>query len=143
MLTVFIRAFTWKPARFAIAGAVGFLVDAAVLQCLIWIAHLDLFTGRVFSFLSAVTVTWILNRHATFLAGKRSALALLYEWVRYLVASMSGGFANYGAYAGCIIFFNTIRNHPVLAVGIGSVAGMTVNYFAYMHFVFDGTHRED
>src|SRR6185437_12886929 len=53
--------------RFALAGVVGFVVDAAVLYALLALG-LGYYLGRVFSFLAAAFTTWQINRRHTFAA---------------------------------------------------------------------------
>ena len=51
---------------FAIGGAIGFVVDAGILQLLVVGLAWDRYTGRLISFLFAATATWIFNRHLHF-----------------------------------------------------------------------------
>ncbi len=111
---------------FCIAGGIGFVVDATVVQALVSLAGGDPYVSRLASFLCAATATWLFNRHYTF-AGHRH-YSLLGEWARYLLA-MSGGFAvNYGTYAALLLAFPLVHQYPVIGVAAGSLAGMAVNY---------------
>jgi len=120
--------------RFAIAGAVGFAVDASVLHCLsIWLGVAPML-GRVFSFLCASFVTWQLNRRYAFSPTKRRASFA--EWLRYLWASAIGASVNYAVFSLLVLASAAFASFPTLAVAAGSLAGMTVNFALYKSMVF-------
>jgi len=119
---------------FGIGGAIGFVVDAGILQVLVVGLAWDRYTGRLISFLFAATATWIFNRHFTFHGPRRHSL--FGEWTRYVVA-MSGGFAcNYAAYSALVYFYNIDRHALILAVAAGSIAGMGVNFVGSRYWVY-------
>jgi putative flippase GtrA len=122
-------------ARFAIAGVAGLAVDVAVLYLALALG-LGFYAGRVVSFLCAVYATWQINRRYTFAAV--DAVAPWRQWWRYLAAMMGGGLVNYTAYSAVIAFGP--RAAPWLtvavAVAIGSLAGMAVNFAGARLFVF-------
>jgi putative flippase GtrA len=130
-----------KLIWFVLVGGAGFLVDAAVLQVLVFGFGLNVFLARLFSFVTAASVTWTANRALTFSAPSRPWRALSAEWLRYLLTSLGGAAVNYGAFAIAISSAPTVRSYPVIAVAIGSVAGMCVNYALYARVVFR-TNRE-
>ena len=115
------------------AGAVGFLVDSGVLY-LGTVAGLGHFVGRALSFLCAVWVTWRINRRFTFAAErKQSAWA---EWWSYLTAMSAGGIVNYAAYGVAVLYLPPSAASLLVAVAIGSVSGMIVNYTTARLWVF-------
>jgi len=119
--------------RFAIAGALGFVTDAGVLYGALKLGA-GPYEGRLLSFLCAVYITWQFNRRFTFLGGKpRSAWR---EWCEYLGAMAFGGACNYAAYAAAITYIPLGKATPIVAVAIGSVAGMFVNFISAKKFVF-------
>ena len=125
-------------AMFGVAGTLGFIVDAGVLQLLVSGLAWDRYTGRLISFLCAATTTWIFNRHYTFRGHRRHSLHG--EWARYIFA-MSGGFAcNFAAYSALVLWFNIDRQWLVLAVAAGSIAGLGVNFVASRYWVFRKAH---
>ena len=125
----------WRTATFAFSGGMGFLVDAGILQLLAGVFGVQVHFARLVSFLVAVTVTWQINRNLTFAnEGRRGSL--LREWLSYLASSLLGGATNYGAFALSIYLSGYIREHLVIGVAIGSLAGMLVNYTLYSRFVF-------
>jgi putative flippase GtrA len=118
--------------RFGLVGTIGFLVDASVLRLVVAFLGLNLYVGRVVSFLVAATVTWALNRTYTFKhKGARGA-----QWVRFVLANAIGGFANFGVYAAMVSSLPFVHAHPVIAVACGSLAGMCFNFFLSKWLVF-------
>ncbi|MDR3388888.1 MAG: GtrA family protein [Rudaea sp.] len=121
-------------ATFCIGGTIGFIVDAGVLQLLVTGLGWDRYSGRLISFVTAATVTWLFNRTFTFHGPRQHALVA--EWARYLLA-MSGGFiCNFAAYSALVYFFNIDRQWLILAVGAGSIAGLGVNFAASRYWVY-------
>ncbi len=120
--------------RFAVIGAAAFLVDAAVLYLAMLLPGIGLYLGRLISWTSAATFTWILNRRYTFKAAAPEPA--LRQWLRYLTANALGGVANYGTYAALVSSFALFRAWPVLAIGAGSLAGMLINFTLSKRFVF-------
>jgi putative flippase GtrA len=119
---------------FCIGGVIGFIVDAGVLQLLVTGLAWDRYSGRLISFLTAATMTWLFNRTFTFHGPRRHTL--IGEWARYILA-MSGGFAcNFAAYSALVYFFDIDRQWLILAVGAGSIAGLGVNYTASRYWVY-------
>ncbi|MFM0629610.1 GtrA family protein [Paraburkholderia xenovorans] len=123
--------------RFAIAGAIGFLVDAGVLYVALAIG-LGAYAGRVVSFLCAAFTTWQINRRLTF-EGKWTG-SLWREWLRYLTAMSVGGVCNYGSYVVALLFLPKVTIAPLIAVGAGSIAGMFVNFAFAKLWVFRAQH---
>lgn len=119
--------------RFGMVGGIGFVVDAGVLQTLLWLG-VGPYLGRLVSFLAAATATWLLNRRYTFRAA--SHRGLLREWLHYLSLMAVGGSANYGAYALCVANVALIRQYPVIGVAVGSLAGMSFNFLSAKYLVF-------
>ena len=119
--------------RFGIVGALGFFVDAGVLYGLLCLG-LDYFSGRVVSFLVAVTFTWQLNRRFTFI--QSSQLNVWREAWRYLLSSSLGGLVNIIIYSFVVIISNPLPIIPLVGIAFGSAAGACVNYLAAKNFVF-------
>jgi len=121
---------------FGLVGVIGFLVDSGVLYLLK--SSLGLYYGRLFSFISAVLTTWILNRHLTFVK-RASGLSLFDEFSRYFGLMLGGGVVNYTCYALLVYYVEYIANEPVWGVAVGSCAGMMVNYLLARFFIFRGS----
>lgn len=120
--------------RYCLVGIIGFMLDAGVLQLLAVFSSIDLYMGRVISYLLAATGTWLLNRQFTF--SNRKTARLPSEWSYYVTLNAIGGGINYGAYAFCLLMFETVRAWPVLGVAIGSAIGLVVNFMTNKYWVF-------
>ncbi len=119
---------------FALAGAVGFLVDAGLLYASK--ALLGLYLGRVLSFSGAVLITWLINRSLTF-ADRHSGKSPSEEFRHYFALMLFGGLVNYGIYA--LLVSASLTTQPVvplLAVAAGSLAGMVVNLLSSRYLLF-------
>lgn len=121
-------------ALFCVAGTIGFLVDAAIVQALVRGLGRDPYASRVVSFLCAMTATWIFNRRYTF--AHAAGESLLHEWARYGVAMIGGFVVNYGTYALLVWQFPLVREWPVIGVAAGAVPGLAVNYATSRFWVF-------
>lgn len=121
-----------RLVRFGVVGALGFVVDVAVLYGL---ARLGVgwLIGRAASWLAAATFTWAVNRSFTFAVAVPPTIR---EWATFLAANSLGGLVNYAIYAGLLVGVPGVAEHPVVGVAIGSVAGMLVNFAMSSRFVF-------
>lgn len=118
--------------RFAVAGVVGLVVDVAVLY-LALAAGLGFYAGRALSFLSAVFVTWRINRRYTFSGA--AGVSVWREWCAYLGMMLGGGVINYAVYSAAMLLggwwlpSSLLPLLPMAGVAAGSLAGMAVNFF--------------
>lgn len=117
--------------RFVVAGALGFLVDVAVLYAALalgagWAA------GRLLSFLAAAGFTWRFNRRYTFTATDSPWR----EWWRYLASMTAGMLINFLVYSFVLSLAPPAWWGPAFAVGCGSAAGLVVNFTSAKLFVF-------
>lgn len=119
---------------FAIAGTLGFLVDATVITVLVQFGGMNPYLGRLLSFLCAVAVTFLFNRRITFADGARPKPARQ-AW-RYLLAMSVGFTVNYGSFAWLIHSVELVRAWPVMGVAAGSIAGLVVNFASSRWWVF-------
>ncbi len=118
---------------FGIVGVAGFIVDAGVLYGAL-AAGLGLYAGRVVSYLTAATTTWILNRRYTF--GGASGHSLIGEWARFVVSQLSGAAVNLSTYGLLVYFSPLVARNPVIGVAFGSIAGLLVNFIAARAYAF-------
>lgn len=118
--------------RFAWVGVLGFMVNGGV------VAWLSAATGPLWAqavgFPLAATVTWWLNRNFTFAPSQRS---ILREWAFYVSANGIGWLVNNGSYVLLVVQSALFHRYPVLAVAVGSVAGMMFNFALSRRFVFN------
>ncbi len=120
--------------RFAISGTVGFAVDAGIVFVLTTILGLSPIPAQIVAFSIAVTATWLINRNWTF-AGMASE-RWLREWMHYVVANSFGALVNNGVYIVLVLWKTAFYKTPVLAVAVGSIAGMVFNFLASKLFIF-------
>lgn len=127
-----------QVVRFGLVGTIGFVVDAAVLTLMLssWVG-VGPYSGRVVSFVCAASVTWYLNRVFTF--RDRSGGGHGAQWMRFVAANSLGAGINYGTYAYLIHGGGVFAEQPVLAVAVGSLAGMAFNFTASKLLVFRPT----
>jgi putative flippase GtrA len=124
----------WRElGLFGLIGAVGLLVDTAVLYALK--PTLGLFVARGISFLAAVITTWFLNKTITF-QGRKSTLPHHRELMTYLGLMLLGGAVNYATYTWLLLSYEHVQSHPFLGVSAGSLAGMFLNYSTSKFFLF-------
>lgn len=120
--------------RFGVVGVIGFFIDSAVLYISLYYFELGYYFGRLISYLCAATVAWYLHRIFTFKdaqAGKKHR-----QLVSFQITNSLGGGANYIIYALLVMNQEIFRKWPVLAVGIGAVIGMFINYYLSKKVVF-------
>ena len=120
--------------HFCVAGVLGFLVDAGLVELLVKAAGVGPYLARVVSVSAAILTTFTYNREISFRASRSDRP--LREFGRYLLGNAGGLSVNYGTYAACIAGLALAREWPVLAVAAGSVAGMLVNFASARYFVF-------
>ncbi len=122
-------------AKFCVVGTVGFLADAGALYLLMSFLNMDPYTGRIFSFLFAATVTWALNRVYTFRSSASAPLTR--QWARFVTANAFGGILNYGVYSALVLSGGWFIKAPVLAVAVGSIAGLAFNFTVSRKYIFN------
>jgi putative flippase GtrA len=118
--------------RFALVGAIGFVVDSGVLYAGLAVGF-GLYFGRLVSYLAAATTTWFLNRHLTF---SSSGGAWWREWLRFLAANAVGGLANLAVYTVLVTAIASVAAHPLIAVAAGSLTGLASNFHLSRRLVF-------
>ena len=120
-------------SRFALVGAAGFVVDAGLLQILVALGWGPVI-ARCVALPAAVFATWLLNRSFTFPEAQQGpALASL---ARYFAVSAAGACVNFLVYTVLVVASPTMATWPMLAVAVGSVIAMIVNYLGSKHFAF-------
>lgn len=120
-----------KFLRFVVVGATGFLVDAGVLWLLLTYTPLGPLPARAIAIALAMTATWLLNRHFTFGASRRS---IVVEGFRYGFIGLITSLVNYGIYAGLLIMAPLLS--PYAALVFASIAAMLFSFFGYSRYVF-------
>lgn len=121
---------------FLVVGGIGFLVDAGVLQALLF-AGLGVFSARAVSVLVALTATWFLNRHFVFRTSAHNRKQT--EYVRHLVSQSFGALINFGVYGVLLLLVPTLN--PLLALAAGSAVALIVNYLMAKYWTFRKERR--
>jgi len=121
---------------FVFVGVIGFVVDSSLLYILK--NEFGLYISRGISFFFAVITTWGLNKLITF-KNMHSGLPVWHEFLHYLKFMLIGGCVNYSAYAAAISLSVIIQGYPVIAVALGSLAGLFVNYLTSKYLLFKNT----
>ncbi|MFQ3623522.1 MAG: GtrA family protein [Acetobacteraceae bacterium] len=131
---------TEQMLRFAVIGTLGFLVDTATVYAAHFAAGIGLYGAGVLGFLVAASFTWAMNRRFTFPEARAQARGP--QWLRFVATQAIGFAVNRGTYAALIAVLPPAREHPVLAVAAGSIAGMGVNFVTARQIAFrTGTGR--
>jgi putative flippase GtrA len=117
----------WQFTKFAMVGAVGFLVDSLTLLWLLEI-HWALFPARMGSFACAVSVTWYLNRTWTFNQSGVFKPTVVQQYGYYLTVQVIGAGVNIGTFFWVIYYFPMTSSQPLIPLAVGSLVAMGFNY---------------
>lgn len=118
---------------FSMSGIFGFIVDSSILYALK--IEFGLYVARLVSFFCAVMVTWYFNRVFTY-RNRFSNTKIGKEISSYFLLMLIGGAINYGVYVIAVSQFDLISMHPIIAVALGSIAGMLVNWITSRTLLF-------
>lgn len=121
---------------FGIAGVIGYFIDVAITSLLIPL--FGVYVARIPAFVAAATSTWIVNRSLTFKNLKSRHSSLRKEYLHYLSLMIGGAIVNYTVYAVAITFLEGAAYDIYLAVALGSLAGMMVNYLLSRRYIYSG-----
>jgi putative flippase GtrA len=126
-----------KLLAFSLVGLVGFAVDA-VLLVLLTAGGWSAYSARAVSFPAAVAVTWLLNRRYAFSSkhSTASAGAIGNEYVRYFLVQALGALVNLGVFAAILAMRPSMIAYPVIALAVGALAGLLVNFAGAELWVF-------
>lgn len=120
--------------RFALVGCAGYLVDVGALYVALYLLGTGFYLGRLFSYLCASSSTWYMNRLFTF--ADASSANRTSEWLRFVLLNAIGGLVNYTVSAVYVHYESSSTAAPAVAVALGSLAGLCVNYFLSHRLVF-------
>ena len=119
--------------RFGLVGGLGFVVDGAVLEAMIYVG-MNPIAGRAVSFPVAVVATWLANRTFTF--PDKIEQSRIREASTYVAVQLVGGAANFAVYSALVHSVQVCADWPILALAFGAGAGLTINYLGSKHIVF-------
>ncbi len=120
--------------QFGLVGASGFIVDIIfyyLLQLLLGFEHT---VARGISFIFAASWNWFLNRTITF--SHRQKTAKRHQWPAFLLTSSIGFTVNWGSYVLLTSYIPFFDNYRILALIIGVLLGMGLNFMTARLFVF-------
>ncbi|WP_149804362.1 GtrA family protein [Mesorhizobium sp. NFR06] len=121
-----------RLVRFALAGGIGFVADAAALWLLLSATPLGPLGARALSIGFALCVTWQVNRRMTFSPSSRG---IAQEGARYGGVGVATSIVNYMVY--CALLFALPALPPLAALALASIIAMTLSFFGYSRLVFD------
>jgi putative flippase GtrA len=119
---------------FAAVGTVGFLLDATIVWALTQFTNITPIWAKLIAFPFAVTLIWLLNRNSTFKDRKQSNY--LKEWAKYIQVNSLGAITNNVSFIILVANIGYLYQHPIIAVALGSMIGMTFNYLGSKIWVF-------
>lgn len=120
--------------KFTIVGTIGFFTDALILLLFVEKFLFSIELSRIFSFLFAVFVTWLINRSYTFTKTKKYSKKK--EYFYYLLIQSLGACINY------LVFIFLVKNNLffeknfVFALAIASLLAMFFNFFMLKRKLF-------
>ena len=117
--------------RYCVVGGCGFAVEALIVALLQYGFGWSALPCRAVSFPIALLVTYRLNQRYTF--GSEGGLG---ELSRYVATQGTGLAANLAAYLLTIVAVPALDRHALVALAIGSAAGLAVNFALAKLFVF-------
>lgn len=123
-------------SRFALVGAVGFLIEAVVLGTLVRHWHFNPYAARLVSFSTATLATWLLNRRLTFrdrVARNHTATG---EYVSYLLVQVLGALLNLGVFSTVLALVPALRPYPEVALAIGAAFGLVSNFLLLNRWLY-------
>lgn len=121
-----IRSTAQDLLKFMVVGSVGFVVEAVILTGLTVHAAWSPWQARIPSFLSAVLITWALNRRLTF--AQRGLKRPAAEAFFYTVIQGGGALLNLAVFGACLFLWPKLGRVPVIPLAIGAVAGLAFNF---------------
>jgi putative flippase GtrA len=111
---------------FLAVGGVGFVVEAVILTSLTLYAAWSPWQARIPSFITAVLITWALNRRHTF--PDRGLRHRPTEAFFYTAIQGGGALINLGIFGVCLALLPQLARVPVIPLAIGAVGGFAFNF---------------
>lgn len=110
---------------YGLIGAVGFIVDAGILQLLFMGWEIQPLTARAVSFPLAVTATWLLNRRLTF---KDRHVRGRSGYLTYVLGQILGSVLNLAIFTLLLWQWHKLAEYPVIPLAVGAIFGLVFNY---------------
>jgi len=126
---------TWTEFfQFGLVGSTGVVIDLAIYLAVQAIFSIDHKTARAYSFVGAASWNWALNRLITFT--HRQKMSKRIQLPAFLLTSSLGFSVNWGSYVMMTTYVPFFDENRILALLIGVLLGMGLNFMAARLFVF-------
>lgn len=122
--------------KFALVGALGFIVDSTLMILLFEILHLDLAVARIVAFVCAASSNWLLNRVFTFADRDRRGRKTL-QWTRFVISAVIAAIPNLGIFFLLMLVLPESLGYVLFAMCCGILAGYYCNYRLARGWVFN------
>ena len=119
--------------KFGTVGGLGFLWDTSTVYLLRPLVGFTIAT--LAAYFIAATMNWVLNRLWTF-RGRGGQDSLFRQWLNFLGANGLGFVLNRSAVFALAWSSPFCLAHPVVALAVGSLTGMSANYTLSRRLVF-------
>ena len=119
--------------KFLLIGGCAFLIDAGILHVGIKFFDLPALTSRIFSFITAVTFTWVMNHRFTF--NIKQPLRLI-DFITYISTQSIGLTINFTVYVLCIWLWDLAASYPMVALVPATGFAMIANFVLMKKLVF-------
>ena len=119
-----------RMISFGIVGTIGFTVDSGVF--LLLFPQFNVILSKIISFVTAVIVTFFLNRQFTFISHKSLNNCLVNEinmLLKYLSGQVIGFITNIVVFTIIMIYISWAPLYPIIPLAISSIIALFVNYF--------------
>ncbi len=120
--------------KFGLIGTVGFIVDASILLIGVELLNFSIEMSRVFSFITAVFVTWFLNRSFTFIVNEN--ISKKREYSLYLIIQIIGALINYFIFIFLVHLEEFLKEYLLIPLAIAAFVAMFFNYLVIKKLVF-------
>jgi len=120
--------------QFGLVGSTGVVIDLAIYEALQSLFAIDHKVARAYSFIGAASWNWALNRLITFT--NRQKMSKLIQWPAFLLTSSLGFAVNWGSYVILTTYVPFFNVHRIVALLLGVLLGMGLNFMAARAFVF-------
>ena len=123
--------------RFAIIGALGYVVSASILALTTGPLKMDFAAGNALSIFLGMIFTWQGNRYFTFRAQRaRGFKGALQEWLKFMGANGVGAVANYLSALALVQYAAPPFSNKFVAQIIGVLVGLVFNFTLSKTLVF-------
>jgi dolichol-phosphate mannosyltransferase len=120
--------------QFGLVGSTGVVIDLAIYLAVQSVFSIDHKTARAYSFVGAASWNWALNRLITFT--HRQKMSKRIQLPAFVLTSSLGFSVNWGGYVMMTTYVPFFDENRILALLIGVLLGMGLNFMAARLFVF-------